>query len=73
MSRIGKAPIEIPDGVELKISKGNLVEVKGPKGSLVQQVDPDMELAIENNVLEVKRPNDQIRQSFAWVIQIIDE
>lgn len=61
MSRIGRAPIEIPAGVELKISKGNLVEVKGPKGSLVQQVDPDLELALDNNILEVKRPNDQLR------------
>lgn len=61
MSRIGRAPIVIPTGVELKISKGNLVEVNGPKGSLVQQVDPDIELVMDNGVLEVKRPNDQIR------------
>lgn len=61
MSRIGRAPIEIPSGVEVNVSKGNLVEVKGPKGTLTQQVDPDLEISIEDGVLNVKRPTDQIR------------
>lgn len=42
MSRIGKAPIDIPAGVTLEISAGNLVTAKGPKGELSQQVDPDL-------------------------------
>jgi large subunit ribosomal protein L6 len=42
MSRIGKAPINLPKGVEITISDKNLVTVKGPKGTLVQPVDPDM-------------------------------
>jgi len=61
MSRIGKAPIELPSGVEVNISKGNLVEVKGPKGALTQQVDPDLGVSIEDGVLSVTRPTDQIR------------
>ena len=61
MSRIGKAPIEIPAGVNLSISKGNFVEVKGPKGSLSQQVDPDIHLKLEDGILNVERPTDQIR------------
>jgi len=61
MSRIGKAPIEIPKGVEINVSKGNLVTVKGPKGELKQQVDPDLSLSIEDGELTLKRPTDQIR------------
>jgi len=61
MSRVGNAPIAIPKGVEIDISKGNMVKVKGPKGELLQQVDPDIELAIDNGELTLKRPTDQIR------------
>jgi large subunit ribosomal protein L6 len=61
MSRVGKAPIQLPKGVEISVSKGNLVSVKGPKGQLEQQVDPDLTLEIEDGVLEVKRPTDQKR------------
>ncbi|RMG79506.1 MAG: 50S ribosomal protein L6 [Bacteroidetes bacterium] len=61
MSRIGKAPISIPAGVEITISKGNLVTVKGPKGVLTQQVDPDLTLKIEDGVLTIERPTEQIR------------
>ena len=61
MSRIGKAPITLPKGVEITVSKGNLVKVKGPKGELMQQVDQDLTVAIEDGVLEVSRPTDQIR------------
>ena len=61
MSRIGKAPIMLPAGVEINISKGNFVEVKGPKGSLQQQVDPDLELKVEDGELTINRPTDQIR------------
>ncbi len=65
MSRIGNNPISIPAGVTLDVSGSNLVTVKGPKGELTQQVDPDLELAIEDGVLTVKRPTDQKRHKAA--------
>ncbi len=58
MSRIGLKPINIPSGVEIKISDKNLVEVKGPKGTLTEQINPDMEIKIDNGVLTVSRPSD---------------
>ncbi|MBR9922169.1 MAG: 50S ribosomal protein L6 [Bacteroidetes bacterium] len=61
MSRIGNAPINIPGGVEIKVSKGNLVTVKGPKGELTQQCDPDLSFNIEDGELTVSRPTDQQR------------
>ena len=61
MSRIGKAPISVPAGVTVSVSNGNMVTVKGPKGELKQQIDPDLTLSIEDGVLEVKRPTDQKR------------
>ncbi len=61
MSRIGKAPINIPQGVEINITKGNFVTVKGPKGELSQQVDPDLTLKIEDGVLTLERPTEQKR------------
>jgi large subunit ribosomal protein L6 len=61
MSRIGKAPIQIPGGVNIEVSKGNLVQVKGPKGTLKQQVDPDLVLEIEEGVLSISRPTEQKR------------
>lgn len=61
MSRVGKAPINLPAKVEINVSKGNLVTVKGPKGELSQQVDPDISIEVEDGVLNVKRPTDQKR------------
>lgn len=61
MSRIGKAPITLPSGVDINISNGNLVTVKGPKGTLIQQVDPELNITVENGVLVVTRPTDQKR------------
>lgn len=61
MSRVGKSPISIPQGVNIDISKGNLVTVKGPKGTLSQQVDPDIKLSIEDGTLTLDRPTEQIR------------
>ena len=57
MSRIGRKPIVIPAGVEVKI-EGNTVTVKGPKGTLSQQVSSAMQLPMEGNVLTVARPSD---------------
>ena len=59
MSRIGRAPITIPAGVEVKVGEGNLVTVKGPKGTLERQLAPQMSLEVEGNVVHVKRPNDE--------------
>ena len=58
MSRIGRAPIAIPAGVEIKVEDNNVVTVKGPKGTLTQQFDPNMAIAMENGHLTVSRPND---------------
>ena len=58
MSRIGKAPIEIPAGVTVQVN-GNVVTVKGPKGELSQEVNPVISVEVENNHIEVKRPNDE--------------
>lgn len=57
MSRIGKKPIAIPNGVEVTID-GNTVTVKGPKGTLTRQIHPDMTVKVEENVLMVERPSD---------------
>jgi large subunit ribosomal protein L6 len=57
MSRIGKAPINIPAGVNVDV-KGTAVTVKGPKGTLTQSFNPAMALEIEDGVLTVKRPTD---------------
>ena len=61
MSRIGKKLIELPQGVSISVSSDNTVSVKGPKGELKQQVDRDIIIEINDNVVEVKRPTDQIR------------
>lgn len=57
MSRIGLRPIEIPEGVEVK-QNGNTITVKGPKGTLTQDVHQDMKINIDGNVLTVERPSD---------------
>lgn len=58
MSRIGKLPVQIPAGVDVKV-ENNIVTVKGPKGTLAQSVNENMGIAIENGVLTVSRPNDE--------------
>ena len=59
MSRIGRMPISIPAGVDVKIEAGNLVTVKGPKGTLTQQLHPAMTITQEGDVIHVTRPNDE--------------
>lgn len=61
MSRIGKAPITLPSGVNIDVNKGNVVKVKGPKGELTQQIDPDLTIEIEDGTLTVKRPTESKR------------
>lgn len=59
MSRIGNKAITIPAGVEVNIAVGNEVTVKGPKGTLTRQFNPELGIKIEENVLSVTRPNEQ--------------
>ena len=59
MSRIGRAPIHVPAGVEITLGENNHVTVKGPKGTLVRDLNPNMTLELEGNTLLVKRPNDE--------------
>ncbi len=59
MSRIGNKAITIPAGVEVTVSEGNEVTVKGPKGSLTRQFDSRMEFESNDGVITVKRPNDE--------------
>lgn len=58
MSRIGRAPITIPAGVEVKIDENNHITVTGPKGTLERTLVPQLTLEQEAGVLTVKRPND---------------
>lgn len=58
MSRIGKAPIEIPAGVTVKIDANNTVTVKGPKGELTQDVHADITVKVEDNHIVLTRPTD---------------
>lgn len=60
MSRIGKSPINIPQGVTVTVEK-NTVTVKGPKGELTQAVDPDITCKVEEGVITVERPTEQKR------------
>ena len=58
MSRIGKLPVAIPAGVEVKLAEGNVITVKGPKGTLARKLADDMNIAIEEGQVVVTRPND---------------
>ena len=58
MSRIGNKPIEVPNGVEVKID-GSKITVKGPKGTLEKELHKNMTVTLENNQVIVKRPNDE--------------
>jgi len=60
MSRIGRMPITIPDGVSVNIQK-NMVRVKGPRGELLRTFDPDMQINLEDNRVVVRRPTDHRR------------
>lgn len=61
MSRIGKALIKLPAGVEVKVSSSNMVTVKGPKGELTQQLDADISLEIIDGNIQLNRATDQKR------------
>lgn len=59
MSRIGKLPVAIPAGVTIDVTKENVVVVKGPKGELKQQVNPNLKIEIKDGELVLERPNDE--------------
>ena len=58
MSRIGNAPIELPNGVEVKTGNGS-VEVKGPKGTLTQAIDPSIAVSVDDGVVTLSREDDE--------------
>ena len=58
MSRIGKLPVAIPAGVEVKLEDGNVITVKGPKGTLTRKLVDDLEVKVEGAEVIVTRPND---------------
>lgn len=58
MSRIGRKPIALPSGVDVKLD-GHTITVKGPKGTLTQKFHPNMTVAVEGNEIVVTRPNDE--------------
>ena len=59
MSRIGRMPITVPAGVEVTIGDGNVVTVKGPKGTLTKTMNPAMTITCEDGVVHVTRPDDE--------------
>jgi len=59
MSRIGNAPITVPEGVEINISAENQVHVKGKLGELTQYVNPLINIGLEDNIITLSRPNDE--------------
>ena len=58
MSRIGNKPINVPEGVEVKLD-GHHITVKGPKGTLEREIHKNISVTMDNNVISVTRPNDE--------------
>ena len=61
MSRIGKLPVHLPQGVTVEVDSANVVMVKGPLGQLSQKVNPDIKVSVDGNILTVARPTDSPR------------
>ncbi len=61
MSRIGKQPVTITDGVTVNVAENNVVTIKGPKGELKQAIDRDIKVEVKDGKIEFVRPTDQIR------------
>jgi len=61
MSRIGRQPIHLPDGVRVEVAPNNVVTVTGPKGTLTLQVDPDITVEVADKTVRVLRPTEQKR------------
>ena len=58
MSRIGKLPIAVPAGVEIKLTADNEITIKGKNGTLTRQLHPDMIIKVEKEVINVERPSE---------------
>ena len=58
MSRIGKRPVPVPNGVAVTVN-GNAISVKGPKGELSRKLHPDMQVTLDNGIITVTRPTDE--------------
>lgn len=65
MSRIGNQPITLPKDITFDVDDHNVVTVKGPKGTLTQQIDRELEIANEDGTISIKRPTDQKRHKAA--------
>lgn len=61
MSRIGKAPVTVPNGVTVTVGNDNIIIVKGPKGELKQPIDRDIKVEVKDGHVIFARPTDQIR------------
>ena len=61
MSRIGKQPVKVPNGVTITVGNDNVVTVKGPKGELKQPIDRDIKVEVKDGEVNFSRPTDQIR------------
>ena len=61
MSRIGKAPVHLPNGVTITVGNDNVVTVKGPKGELKETIDRDIKIESKDGIVNILRPTDQIR------------
>jgi len=61
MSRVGKAPIKVPNGVTITVGNDNVISVKGPKGELKQAIDRDIKVEVKDGHVNIVRPTDQIR------------
>jgi large subunit ribosomal protein L6 len=70
MSRVGRLPVKLPAGVEVKIDE-HLVEVKGPKGKLTREIHPEMQIAQEDNILYITRRSDQLSFSTLLILLCI--
>lgn len=58
MSRVGKKPITVPEGVTVQVAEGNAVTVKGPKGELTRTFNPDIKIEQEDNIITLTRPSE---------------
>lgn len=61
MSRIGKQPVTLPQGVTVTVGADNVISVKGPKGTLTQAIDRDIKAEVKDGEVLITRPTDQIR------------
>src|SRR6059058_2579486 len=61
MSRIGRAPVIVPNGVTVTVGNDNIVTVKGPKGELKESIDRDIKIEVKDGQVHIARPTDQIR------------